>query len=195
MQYFHYITHPPSPSSQYIIQTHSSFHPGNVSLLKASPGSLPTDLHLRRRENLAAMLWILNPAVSCCCCVFQLWSRVQLFATSWTTAGQASLSFAISQNLVKLLSIELVMPVNCLILCCPLFLLPSIFPVYGSVYIPCIRIFSSASALHIRWPKYWIFSIVLSSEYSGLFPLGLTSLISLQSKGLSGGFSSITVVK
>ena len=68
MQYFHYVTHPPSPSSQYIIQTHSSFHPGNVSLLKASPGSLPTDLHLRRRENLAAMLWILNPAVSCCCC-------------------------------------------------------------------------------------------------------------------------------
>ena len=75
-----------------------------------------------------------------------------------------------------------------LILCCPL-LLPSIFP--------SIRVFSSESALHIRWPEYWSFSfnISASNEYSGRFPLGWTGWISLQSKGLSGVFSSTTVQK
>ena len=83
-------------------------------------------------------------------------------ATPWTAASQASLFFTISQSLLKLMYIELVMPSNHLILCCPLLLLPSIFP--------SIRVFSSESAHPIRWPKYWSFSFSInpSSEYSGL---------------------------
>ena len=94
--------------------------------------------------------------------VVQLLSYVQLFAVPWTAALQASLSFTISQNLLRLLSIESVMPSNHLILCHPLLLLPSIFP--------SVRVFSSDSAVHIRWPKYWSFSfsISLSNEYSRL---------------------------
>ena len=80
--------------------------------------------------------------------------------TPWTVAFQASLSFTISRNLLKLMSIELVMPSNDFILCHPLLILPSIFP--------SIRVFSSESALHIRWPKYQSFSFSISpfSEYS-----------------------------
>ena len=78
----------------------------------------------------------------------------------WTAACQASLSITNSQSLLKLKSIELVTPSNHLILCCPLLLLPSIFP--G------IRVFSNESALHIRWPKYWSFSISPSNEHPGL---------------------------
>ena len=80
--------------------------------------------------------------------------------TVWTAAHQASLSFTVSQSLLKLMSIESVMPSNHLILCCPLFLLPSVFPSF--------KIFSSESALHIKCPKYWSFSISSSNEYSGL---------------------------
>ena len=89
-------------------------------------------------------------------------SHVQLFATPWTAARQASLSITNSRNLLKLMSIESVMPSNHLILCHPLLLLPSIFPN--------IRVFSNESALHIRWPKYWSFSfsIIPSNEYSVL---------------------------
>ena len=87
-------------------------------------------------------------------------SRVRLFATPWTSACQASLSITNSQSLPKLKSIELVMPSNHLKLCRPLLLLPSIFP--------SIRVFSNESALHIRWLKYWSFSISPSNEYSGL---------------------------
>ena len=87
-------------------------------------------------------------------------SHVWLFVTPWTAAHQASLSFTISQSLLKLMSIELIMPSNHLILCHPLHLLPSIFP--------SIRVFSSESALCIKWPKYWSFSISPSSKYSGL---------------------------
>ena len=83
--------------------------------------------------------------------VVQSLSHVQLFETPWTAACQASLSITISQSLLKLTSIELVMPSNHLILCQPLHLLPSIFP--------SIRVFSSESPLHIMWPKYWSFSI------------------------------------
>ena len=92
----------------------------------------------------------------------QLPSRVRLFATPWTAAHQDSLSITNSWSLLKLMYIESVMPSNHLILCCPLFLLPSI--------LPSIRIFSNESVLHIRWPKYWSFnfSICPSSEYSGL---------------------------
>ena len=81
---------------------------------------------------------------------------------SWTAACQASLSITISWSLLKFISIELVMPSNHLVLCCPLLLLPSIFP--------SIRIFSDESALCIRWPKYWSFSFSIdpSNEYSGL---------------------------
>ena len=89
-------------------------------------------------------------------------SRVQLFATQWTAALQASLSITNSWSLLQLLSIELVMPSNHLILCHSLLLPPSVF---------CsIRIFSNESVLHIRWPKYWSFSISISpsNEYSGL---------------------------
>ena len=80
--------------------------------------------------------------------VVQLLSHVQLLATPWTAARQASLSITISQSLLKLVSIALVMPSNHLILC-PLLLLPSIFS--------SIRVFSNESVLHIRWPKYWSF--------------------------------------
>ena len=76
----------------------------------------------------------------------QLLSCVQLFVTAWTAARQASLSISNSRSLLKLMSIESVMPSNYLILCCPLLLLPSIFP--------SIRVFSNESALHIKWPKY-----------------------------------------
>ena len=95
----------------------------------------------------------------------QSFSRVRLFVTPWTTARQGSLSITNSQSLPKLMSIELVMPCNHLILCCPLLLPPSIFP--------SIRVFSNVSALCIRWPKYWSFSfnISLSNEHSGLISL------------------------
>ena len=103
-------------------------------------------------------------------------SRVQFFATPWTAARQASLSFTISQRLLKLISIESVIPSNHLILCCPLLLLPSIFP--------SIRVFSSESALHIRWSKYWSFSFSISSsnEYSGLifFRIDWLDLLAVQ---------------
>ena len=87
-------------------------------------------------------------------------SHVQLFVTPWTAAHQACLSITNSQSLLKLMSIKSVMPSNHLILCCPLLLLPSIFP--------SIRVFPNESALHIRWTTYWSFSISLSNEYSGL---------------------------
>ena len=87
-------------------------------------------------------------------------SRVRLFATSWTTAHQASLSITNCQSLPKPMSIELVMPSNHLILCCPLLLLPSIFP--------SIRVFSNESALRIRWPKYWSFSFHISPALTDL---------------------------
>ena len=94
--------------------------------------------------------------------VVQSLSRVQLFVTPWIAAYQASLSFTNSQSLLKLMSIELVMASNHLIVCRALLLLPSIFP--------SIRVFSNESALCIRWPKYWSFSFSISpsNEYSGL---------------------------
>ena len=109
----------------------------------------------------------------------QLLSCVQLFVTPWTVAHQASLSINNSWSLLKLMSIESVMPSKHLIFFYPLLLLLSIFS--------SIRVFSNDSVLHIRWPKYWSFSI--SPEYSS-FPLESTGLISLQSKGLSRVFSN-----
>ena len=92
----------------------------------------------------------------------QLLSLVQLFASPWTAAHKASLSFTISQSSLELMSIELMVPYNHLVLCCPLLLPPSIFP--------SIRVFSSEAVLCIRWPKYWSFSFSISpsDEYSGL---------------------------
>ena len=92
----------------------------------------------------------------------QLLSHVQLFVTPWTAACQTSLSITNSLSLLKLMSIELVMPSNHLILSHPLLLLPSIFP--------SIKVFSTESVLCIRWPKYWSFSFSISpsNEYSGL---------------------------
>ena len=91
----------------------------------------------------------------------QSFSHVWLFVTPWTAACQASLSITNSQSLLKFMSIELVMPSNHLILCCPLLLLPSIFPSIG--------VFSNESVLCISWPKYWSFSFSISpsNEYSG----------------------------
>ena len=102
--------------------------------------------------------------------------RVRLFATTWTVARQNFLSITNSHILLKLMSIELVMTSNHLILCHPLLLLPSIFP--------SIRVFSNDSVLHIRWPKYWSFScsIIPSSEYSGLisFMINWLDLLAIQ---------------
>ena len=106
----------------------------------------------------------------------QLLSCVQLFATPWTAACQASLSITNSQSLLKLMSVELVMPSNHLIICHPLLLLPSIFP--------SIRVFSNESVLRIRWPNYWSFSFSISpsNEYSGLisFRMDWLDLLAVQ---------------
>ena len=104
--------------------------------------------------------WLMHTCIhmlllfSCCC--------VRLFETPWTAARRASLSFTVSQGLLKLMSIESLIPSNHFILCRPLLLRPSIFP--------SIKVFSNDSALCIRWPKYktFNFSIRLSNEYSGL---------------------------
>ena len=97
-------------------------------------------------------------------------SRVRLFAPPWITAHQTSLSTTNSRSLLKLMSIKLVMPSNHLILCCPSFLLPSIFP--------SIRVFPNESVLCIRWPKYWSFSFNIgpSNEYSGLISFRMDML-------------------
>ena len=131
-------------------------------------------------------IWVWNTSLLQFSSVQSL-SRIWLFVTPWTAAHQASLSFTISQSLLKLMSIEWVMPSNHLIFCHPLLLLPSIFP--------SIRVFSNASALHIRWPKYWSSASVLPMNIQGWFPLGLTGLISLLSKGLSRVLSSTTIWK
>ena len=106
----------------------------------------------------------------------QLLGHVQLFSTPWTTAHQASLSITIAWSLFKLMSIELVMPSNHLILCCPPLLLPS--------FLPSIRVFSNESALCLRWPKDWSFSFNISpyNEHLGLtsFRMGWLDLLAVQ---------------
>ena len=116
-------------------------------------------------------------------------SHVQLFVTPWTAARQASLSITNSWSLLKLMSIESVMPSSHLILCRSLLLLPPIPP--------SIRVFSDESALHMRWPRYWSFSfnILPSKEIPGLISFRMDCWISLQSKGLSRVFSNTTVQK
>ena len=119
----------------------------------------------------------------------QTLSCVWLLVTPWTAAGQASLSITNSRSLLKLMSIESVMPSNHLILCCSLLLMPSIFS--------STRVFSDESALHIRWPKYWNFSFNISpyNEYSGLISFRMDWLDVLAVQGLSRVFSNTTVQK
>ena len=107
----------------------------------------------------------------------QLFNHVRLFVTLWTTARQASLSITNSRSMLKLMSIESVMPSNHLTLCRPLLLLPSIFP--------SIRVFSNKSDLHIRWPKYWSFSFSISpsNKYLGLISLRIDWLDLLAVQG------------
>ena len=116
-------------------------------------------------------------------------SRVQLFATPWIAARQASLSITNSQRSLRLASIESVMPSSHLIRCHPL-LLPPPIP-------PSIRVFSNELTLRMRWPKYWSFSfsIIPSKEIPRLISFRMDWLISLQSKGLSRVFSNTTVQK
>ena len=118
--------------------------------------------------------------------VVQSLSHVRLFATPWTAACQASQSLTISQSLLKLMSIELVMSFNHLILCCPLLLLPSIFSI--------IRVFSNESVFTSGGQSIGASASasVLPMNIQGWFPLGLMGLISLQSKGLSRVFSNTT---
>ena len=117
----------------------------------------------------------------------QLLSHVRLFATPWTAARQAFLSITNSQSLLKLMSIESVMPSNHLILCRPLLLPPSIFP--------SIRVFSNELVLCIRWPKYWSFSFSISpsNEYSGpiSFRMDWLDLLAIQGSSLTPQFKSI----
>ena len=107
----------------------------------------------------------------------QLFSRVQLFVTPWITACQASLSITNSWSLLKLMSIELVMPSSHLILCHPLLLLPPI--------LPSIRAFSNESTLHMSWPKYWSFSFSISptTEHPGLISFRMDCLEHLPVQG------------
>ena len=116
-------------------------------------------------------------------------SRVQVFTTPWITARQASLSITNSRSSPRLMSIESVMPSSHLILCRPLLLLSPIPP--------SIRVFSNESTLHMRWPKYWSFSLAsfLPKKSQGWSPSEWTGWISLQSKGLSRVFSNTTVQK
>ena len=121
----------------------------------------------------------------------QLLNRVQLFATAWSAGHQAAWFITNSRSLLKLMAIESVMPYNLLIFCCPLLLLPSIFP--------SIKVFSNKSVFPIRWPKYWSFSfsfsISHSNEYSGLISFRIQWFDLLQHKGLSRVFSNTTVKK
>ena len=120
---------------------------------------------------------------------FQSLSHVCLFATPWTATHQASLSFTISWSLLKFMSIESVMPSNYLVLCCPLLLLPSIFP--------SIRVFSDELTLWSGGQSIGVSASasVLPMNIQGWFPLELTGFISLQPKGLSKVFSNTTVQK
>ena len=126
-------------------------------------------------ESVYILLWICYLGRSHFSSVQSL-SRVQLFATPWIAAHQVSLSITNSQSLLKLMSIQLVMPSNHLILCIPLLLLPLI--------LPSNRVFSNESVLHIRWLKYWSFSFSISpsNEYSGLisFRIDCSDLLAVQ---------------
>ena len=142
-----------------------------AKLPDVSPLAVSSSLHFQKRMNLHLLRLSATAAGA-----VQLYSWAWLFATPGTAAHQASLSFTTPQSWLKLMSIESMMPSNHLTLCCPLLLLPSIFP--------SIKVFSNKSVLCIRWPKYWCFSfnICLSKEYSGLisFRMDLLDLLAVQ---------------
>ena len=125
--------------------------PTSFQLFLTNPNHVETHWYWTRNENNVSVISVQFSH-----------SHGRLFATPWTAAQQASLSITNSLSLLKLMFIETMMPTNHLTLCCPLLLLPSIFP--------SIRVFSKESVLHIRWPKYWSFSFSISpsSEYSAL---------------------------
>ena len=128
------------------------------------------------RQNFMILCLLIRSTGFCPFSSVQSLSRVQLLVSPWTAACQASLSMTNSRSLPKLMSIKSVMPSNHLIFCHPLLLLPSIFPK--------IRVFSSESALHIRWPKYWsfCFNISPSKEHPGLisFRMGCLDFFAVQ---------------
>ena len=154
---------------------------GSTDCLRTYRGELSKIVNLLLTMS---FLWQLLPFAV----VVQLLSHVQLFATPGTTACHASLSITNSRSLLKCMSSQSMMPYNHLILCYPLLLLTSFFL--------SIRVFSRESALPMWWPIYWNFrfSINFPMNIQGWFPLGLTSWISLQSKGLSN-ISNTTVWK
>ena len=158
-----------------------------IFLLPSSPGSPLSSLPLPASVIICLCRIVVIPIVADV--VVQSLSHVCLFATPWTATCQASLSFTISQSLLKLMSIESMMPSNHLILCCLLLLLPLIFP--------SIRVFSDESALCLRWPNIRTSALasVPPMNTQGWFPLGLTDLISLLSKGLSRVFFSTKIRK
>ena len=154
-------THPP---------THLSSHPViHSSILPVIHPSIHPVIH----PSILSVIFIIHP--SFCLVVWSL-SCIQFFVTPCTAAHQASLSITNSQSLLRLMSIESVMPSNRLILCCPLLLLPSTFP--------SIRVFSSESVFRIRWPKYWSFSFNISpsNEHPGLisFRMDWLDLLAVQ---------------
>ena len=165
---------PPAVTSAYILQI-SVQESCTITLLHRMLGPLYA---LTKEEMLASYSTLLSPppSLSLSSSSSKSLSRVQLLVTPWTVAGQAFLSITNSQSLPKLMSIESVMPSNHLILCHPLFLLHSIFPSNKFV--------SNASALHIRWLKYWSFSFNISpsSEHPGLisFRMGWLDLLAVQ---------------
>ena len=129
-------------------------------------------------------VWLVAVFNSICCLVAKC---VQLFVTPWTAACPASLSFTISQSMLRIMSIESVMLSNHLTLCHPILFLPQIFS--------SIRVFSSESGLRIRWPKYWSISLNISpsNEYSGLisFRIDWLDLLAVQGSSLTPQFKSI----
>ena len=161
---------PLAMNKPYVILRFSEF--SSVSVLCCCSYTLfwhqtfPSLLHrLYQQTNMLKYLSILENILDCLSCIIACCSIAQSYptlCTPWTAARQASLSITISWSLLKLMSIESMMPFNHLILCHPLLLLPSIFPSN--------RVFSNEAALCIRWPKYWRFSISISpsSEYSRL---------------------------
>ena len=145
------------------------------SIFKSRDVTLPTKIRLVKPMVFTVVMygresWTIKKAVV----IVQALSRARLFSTPWTAARQASLSITNSRSSLKLMSIESVMPSSHRILCCPLLLLPSIFP----------RIFSNKSALQNRWPKYWNFSFNISpsNEHAGLisFRMDWLDLLAVQ---------------
>ena len=170
-----------SPHLSHPLQISAQCHVQASPPPASSPPVTESDLSVLTLRVIWDSPWFLSSSV-------QSLSRVRLFAAPWTAAHQASLSITGSRSLLKLISIESLMPSSHLILCCSLLLPPSIFP--------SIRVFSNESALHVRWPKHWSFSFSISpsNEYLGLISLW-TDWISLQFKGLARVFSNTTVQK